>query len=119
MLYYLDAWLSIAPGVRLGELRAGLNENYARELLELHTLGVDGGYTQADVVAVARAFTGWTIDHPRPGNPRSGGGYVFDPRAHDRAPRRSSARPFPRAAAARKATACSTSWRGTRPRRAS
>jgi uncharacterized protein (DUF1800 family) len=84
MLYYLDAWLSTAPDLMLGERRAGLNENYARELLELHTLGVDGGYTEGDVVAVARAFTGWTIDHPRPGHPRSGGGFVFDPRAHDR-----------------------------------
>ena len=43
----------------------GLNENYARELLELHTLGVDGGYTQDDVIAVARAFTGWTVLPPR------------------------------------------------------
>ncbi len=43
----------------------GLNENYGRELLELHTLGVDGGYTQKDVTEVARAFTGWTIDNPR------------------------------------------------------
>src|SRR5207248_1023865 len=42
--------------------RRGLNENYARELLELHTLGVDGGYTQADVTEVARCFTGWTVD---------------------------------------------------------
>ncbi|HEV8675132.1 MAG TPA: DUF1800 domain-containing protein [Methylomirabilota bacterium] len=84
MLFYLDAWLSTAPDVRLGERRAGLNENYARELLELHTLGVDGGYTQADIIEVARAFTGWTIDHPRPGHPRSGGGYLFDARAHDR-----------------------------------
>ncbi|MGH7265788.1 MAG: DUF1800 domain-containing protein, partial [Candidatus Rokuibacteriota bacterium] len=87
MLYYLDGWLSIAPDVRLGARRAGLNENYARELLELHTLGVDGGYTEADVVAVARAFTGWTIDHPRAGHSRSGGGFVFDPRAHDRDPK--------------------------------
>lgn len=84
MLYYLDAWLSTAPDTQVGEGRAGLNENYARELLELHTLGVDGGYTQADIVAVARAFTGWTIDHPRPGHARSGGGFVFAPRAHDR-----------------------------------
>jgi uncharacterized protein (DUF1800 family) len=56
----------------------GLNENYARELMELHTLGVDGGYTQKDVQEVARAFTGWTI-----ANPRQGGGFVFDPRMHD------------------------------------
>jgi uncharacterized protein (DUF1800 family) len=54
----------------------GLNENYARELLELHTLGVDGGYTQEDVVEVARAFTGWTID-------LRSGEFVFRPFMHD------------------------------------
>ncbi len=58
--------------------RRGLNENYGRELLELHTLGVDGGYTQQDVIAVARAFTGWTIAAPR-----QGGGFRFEPRLHD------------------------------------
>ena len=47
--------------------RRGVNENYARELMELHTLGVDGGYTQQDVVEVARAFTGWTLLPPRQG----------------------------------------------------
>lgn len=71
MLFYLDNWMSVAPDGanvagqtprrRRGQAK-GLNENYARELLELHTLGVDGGYTQEDVVEVARAFTGWTID---------------------------------------------------------
>jgi uncharacterized protein (DUF1800 family) len=60
MLFYLDNWLSVDPDAAAGR-RRGLNENYARELLELHTLGVDGGYTQQDVVEVARAFTGWTI----------------------------------------------------------
>jgi len=60
--------------------RRGLNENYGRELMELHTLGVDGGYTQDDVVNVARAFTGWTIDQPR-----QGGGFLFEPRLHDEA----------------------------------
>ena len=45
----------------------GLNENYARELMELHTLGVDGGYTQKDVTEVARCFTGWTISNPQQG----------------------------------------------------
>jgi uncharacterized protein (DUF1800 family) len=60
-------------------MRRGLNENYGRELMELHTLGVDGGYTQKDVTEVARAFTGWTIQ-----NPRMGGGFVFDARIHDR-----------------------------------
>jgi uncharacterized protein (DUF1800 family) len=56
---------------------AGLNENYGRELLELHTLGVDGGYTQQDVIAVAKCFTGWTIRQPR-----EGGGFMFDERKH-------------------------------------
>jgi len=58
--------------------RRGLNENYGRELMELHTLGVDGGYTQKDVTEVARAFTGWTIRMPR-----LGGDFTFDPRIHD------------------------------------
>jgi uncharacterized protein (DUF1800 family) len=59
--------------------RPGINENYGRELLELHTLGVDGGYTQEDVIAVARAFTGWTVFDP--------GKYAefqFNPAVHDR-----------------------------------
>ncbi|MGI8497778.1 MAG: DUF1800 domain-containing protein [Gemmatimonadaceae bacterium] len=56
----------------------GLNENYGRELLELHTLGVDGGYTQQDVIDVARALTGWTIDRPR-----QDGGFIFRPQMHD------------------------------------
>jgi uncharacterized protein (DUF1800 family) len=58
--------------------RRGLNENYGRELLELHTLGVDGGYTQQDVINVARAFTGWTIQAPQ-----QGGGFIFRPQVHD------------------------------------
>ncbi len=56
----------------------GLNENYGRELLELHTLGVDAGYTQHDVTEVARAFTGWSIEQPR-----RGGGFRFAPALHD------------------------------------
>jgi uncharacterized protein (DUF1800 family) len=62
MLIYLDNWLNTAPGSpgARGQFE-GLNENYARELMELHTLGVDGGYTQADVIALARILTGWTI----------------------------------------------------------
>lgn len=73
MLFYLDNWRNVAPAsVRPRSPRRdrterasqrGINENYARELLELHTLGVDGGYTQADVVEVARVFTGWSIAH--------------------------------------------------------
>ncbi len=58
--------------------RRGLNENYARELMELHTLGVDGGFTQRDVIEVARCFTGWTIDRPQ-----QGGGFIFRPQIHD------------------------------------
>src|SRR5215510_7841895 len=56
----------------------GLNENYAREIMELHTLGVDGGYTQKDVQEVARCFTGWTVR-----NPRAGGDFYFNPFMHD------------------------------------
>lgn len=59
------------------------NENYARELLELHTLGVDGGYTEDDVKAVARAFTGWTSTRPRQGLGRTPGIFIFDPDMHD------------------------------------
>jgi uncharacterized protein (DUF1800 family) len=57
--------------------KRGLNENYARELLELHTLGVDGGYTQQDVIEVARALTGWTM------NPRQAAEFTFNPQIHD------------------------------------
>ncbi len=79
MLIYLDNWESMATDVfqlgpfapgpfanaqALARQARGLNENYGRELMELHTLGVDGGYTQADVVAVAKCFTGWTIRQP-------------------------------------------------------
>jgi uncharacterized protein (DUF1800 family) len=108
MLFYLDNWMSADPDGPHPEARGvarprfgrpglgrraivmprsaqqgnrqkrGLNENYARELMELHTLGVDGGFTQKDVTEVARAFTGWTID-----NPRQGGSYTFDARLHD------------------------------------
>jgi uncharacterized protein (DUF1800 family) len=104
MLFYLDNWLSVAPnsaeangnaplqrpsgfpgtapmrpnGKPAQGERRGLNENYGRELMELHTLGVDGGYTQQDVRDVARCFTGWTIDHPQ-----QGGGFIFRPRFHD------------------------------------
>ncbi len=67
MLVYLDNWNSTAPrfGRKRRSDRAGINENYARELLELHTLGVDGGYSQEDVRQVARVFTGWTLESRR------------------------------------------------------
>jgi uncharacterized protein (DUF1800 family) len=78
MLMYLDNASSSA--------KAGVNENYARELLELHTLGVTGGYTQADVVAVARILTGWSVS--RPGQALKGSQqpfeFVFRPGRHDR-----------------------------------
>ena len=74
-----DSTGTMAPGgIPAPQRRRGLNENYARELLELHTLGVDGGYTQQDVINVARALTGWTID-----NPRNSGRFVFRPEMHD------------------------------------
>ena len=85
MLYYLDNWQSQAPRddppgqPPTNARRPGLNENYGRELMELHTLGVDGGYTQDDVIAVARAFTGWTIyDVNRIAE------FQFNPAFHDR-----------------------------------
>ena len=101
MLFYLDNWLSVGPnsdvanGIRNDRdrkarahqngpvkqakgKRNGLNENYGRELMELHTLGVDGGYTQNDVTEVARVFTGWTLKQPR-----QGGGFTFEERMHE------------------------------------
>ena len=106
MLFYLDNWLSVGPdsdiakGIskhprhygrhrdpfpeaprarnRKVKERSGLNENYARELMELHTLGVDGGYTQQDVTEVARVLTGWTIERPR-----EGGEFKFESRMHE------------------------------------
>jgi uncharacterized protein (DUF1800 family) len=94
MLFYLDNFLSSAPDAKrparrgprdpaLGadpprNRRPGINENYARELLELHTLGVDGGYTQQDVQEVARCFTGWTLERPR-----QGARFVFRAWMHD------------------------------------
>ena len=71
MLFYLDNVQSVSPNMKAGPMqrpyRRGINENYARELMELHTLGVDGGYTQQDVQEVARCFTGWSIFQPRGG----------------------------------------------------
>jgi uncharacterized protein (DUF1800 family) len=84
MLFYLDNWLSASPTAGAGvpgtkKTVAGLNENYARELMELHTLGVDGGYTQADVTTLARMLTGWSFD-PRRGSDNT---FRFFARLHD------------------------------------
>jgi uncharacterized protein (DUF1800 family) len=84
MLFYLDNWRSSVPRpypARDGKpagVDGGLNENYARELMELHTLGVDGGYTQKDVQEVARCFSGWTIQKPN-----EQGLFLYRPGLHD------------------------------------
>ncbi|HEY7403200.1 MAG TPA: DUF1800 domain-containing protein [Candidatus Angelobacter sp.] len=103
MLFYLDNWESVGPNSELalyGNQRrpvhrgrfvmfppprpqnknrpSGLNENYAREIMELHTLGVDGGYTQKDVTELAKVLTGWSIEQPQ-----LGGGFRFNERAHE------------------------------------
>jgi uncharacterized protein (DUF1800 family) len=88
MMVYLDNWQSIGPdslanGVNPHNPKAkkgnrGLNENYGREVMELHTIGVNGGYTQADVTALSAILTGWTVDHPN-----QGGSFTFDPRKHE------------------------------------
>ena len=84
MLFYLDNWQSAGAERPLAQRafepeRQGLNENYGRELMELHTLGVDGGYTQQDVTEVARCFTGWTIRAAEAGRR-----FLFNPRMHER-----------------------------------
>ena len=93
MLVYLDNWLSVGPnslanGVnpanpKLKRGNKGLNENYGREVMELHTLGVNGGYTQADVTALSAILTGWTVEKPNLGGP-----FVFDPKRHEPGPKR-------------------------------
>ncbi len=77
MLVYLDNAQSVGP-LTPGKRKRGLNENYGRELLELHTLGVNGGYTQKDVIEVARCFTGWTV---KPLG--EGGEFRFNKKTHD------------------------------------
>jgi len=88
MLFYLDNWSSIGPDSLAADrakqkqnpkqAQRGLNENYGREVMELHTVGVNGGYSQTDVTNLAKVLTGWTIDQPQ-----QGGGFVFDPRRHE------------------------------------
>jgi uncharacterized protein (DUF1800 family) len=83
MLFFLDNFESVRPDIDANnknrKVKRGLNENYGRELMELHTLGVNGGYTQKDVTEVARCFTGWTIQEPR-----KGGGFFYDDKLHDK-----------------------------------
>ncbi len=82
MLYYLDQWQSVSPALARGKgSQRGLNENYARELMELHTLGVHGGYTQSDVRALAHILTGWTV------SPQSESGFEFVARNHSPGPK--------------------------------
>jgi uncharacterized protein (DUF1800 family) len=84
MLVYLDNFQSIGPnsrGARRGRGRRGLNENYARELLELHTLGVNGGYTQQDVLELAKILTGWTVSGLQNGGPAIG--FAFQDPLHE------------------------------------
>jgi uncharacterized protein (DUF1800 family) len=84
MLFYLDNWRSSVPRPyaatkdKPAGVDGGFNENYARELMELHTLGVDGGYTQKDVQEVARCFSGWTIQKPN-----EQGLFLYRPGLHD------------------------------------
>jgi uncharacterized protein (DUF1800 family) len=87
MLFYLDNWLSMGPKSpaavaankgKPGQSVPGLNENYGRELMELHTLSVNGGYTQRDVTELARVLTGWTIQPLE-----QGAAFQFDPKRHD------------------------------------
>ncbi|HEY4357468.1 MAG TPA: DUF1800 domain-containing protein [Acidobacteriaceae bacterium] len=92
MMVYLDNYLSIGPdslanGVDPRNPNAkkgnrGLNENYGREVMELHTVGVNGGYTQADVTALSAILTGWGVDQPNQGGP-----FLFDPRRHEPGPK--------------------------------
>ncbi len=98
MLQYLDNFRSEGPNsprsqrvnravangnnAKVKQAANGLNENYGRELMELHTLGVSGGYTQADVTNVSKVFTGWTIDKPF-----VGGGFMFEPAKHEPGPK--------------------------------
>ncbi len=92
MMVYLDNFLSIGPdslanGVNPANPNSkkgnrGLNENYGREVMELHTVGVNGGYTQADVTALSAILTGWGVDRPNQGGP-----FLFDPKKHEPGPK--------------------------------
>jgi len=103
MLLYLDQAQSVGPQSPVGRLRreAGLNENLAREILELHTVGADAGYTQADVTEFARALTGWSVRQPHlPGRLYAGAidgshGFAFVPLIHEPGTRQIMGRSYP------------------------
>jgi uncharacterized protein (DUF1800 family) len=100
MLLYLNDAQSIGPNSVAGINRGkGLNENFAREILELHTLGVRTGYTQADVVGFAKALTGWTL-RPPISDPDIGGEFVFIPRTHEPGPETVLGKSYPDAGVA-------------------
>jgi uncharacterized protein (DUF1800 family) len=92
MMVYLDNWNSIGPdslanGINPANPKSkkgnrGLNENYGREVMELHTVGVNGGYSQADVTALSAILTGWTVDRPNQGGP-----FLFDAKRHEPGPK--------------------------------
>jgi uncharacterized protein (DUF1800 family) len=84
MLLYLDNAQSVGPNSFAGQrLDKGLNENLAREILELHTLGVDGGYTQSDVTSFAKVLTGWTVPRREGRMQGTPGEFHFEPRIHE------------------------------------
>jgi len=84
MLFYLDNWQNVDPNSFKNARKAkGLNENYARELMELHTLGVNGGYTQDDVIALAKILTGWGFHGKQRGDTQVSFDFEFNPRRHD------------------------------------
>jgi uncharacterized protein (DUF1800 family) len=88
MLFYLDNSVSIGPNSVAGINRTkGLNENLAREILELHTLGVESGYSQDDVTRFACVLTGWTVISPND-NPEHGSEFIFNRRLHEPGPQR-------------------------------
>jgi uncharacterized protein (DUF1800 family) len=94
MLLYLDNARSIGPASFAGSRRnKGLNENLAREILELHTLGVRTGYSQEDVTSFAKVITGWSIVPPRVA-PEHGGEFIFNPRLHEPGPQRIMGREY-------------------------
>ncbi|MEO8501008.1 MAG: DUF1800 domain-containing protein [Vicinamibacteria bacterium] len=84
MLFYLDNYLNRRNEIQNGRPVRGINENYGREVLELHTLGVDAGYKETDVVNAARVFSGWGLDHPHDKIDLGTGVFVFKPEEHDR-----------------------------------